>query len=263
MVTKSLEIIIPIINAPTPHQTMFRIKAQDQLVINAEVIKLLTMPVKIDRVIRSKRRTISLQVLENGNLVVRAPGRVSLAVIQGFVESKKKWILKQKHQAETRRTRPHQFSEGELFQFLGRSFPLVLVDHQKEILLFNEAFHLQRNDVPDARQIFTYWYQQQALDIFSERILIYASKMALPFPTMRLSTARTRWGSCSPSGRISLTWRLVMAPMEVIDYVIIHELVHLKIKNHSKTFWEIVARYDSAYTLHRNWLRRFGYRLSL
>lgn len=227
------------------------------------MLELVTMPVKIDHIFRSKRRTISIQVLEDASLLVRAPNRVPQVVIQDFVESRENWILKQKHLAASRRSAPHQFSAGEGFLFLGTSYPLLLVDHQRERLHFNQAFHLMEKDLPAARQIFTNWYRLQAAQVFKERMALHSSLTGLSPSGMRLSSARTRWGSCSPVGRISLTWRLVMAPLEVIDYVIVHELVHLKVKNHSKTFWERVKVYYPSSAGCRKWLRLNGHLLVL
>lgn len=80
---------------------------------------------------------------------------------------------------------------------------------------------------------------------------------------LRISSARTRWGSCSAKGTISLTWRLVMAPPEILDYVIVHELAHLKVKNHSSAFWKVVETYLPGYQNQRKWLKQNGHTLDL
>ncbi|MBK7452806.1 MAG: M48 family metallopeptidase [Anaerolineales bacterium] len=80
---------------------------------------------------------------------------------------------------------------------------------------------------------------------------------------MKISSARTRWGSCSPDGTLNFTWRLVMAPLEVIDYVVIHELAHLRVKNHSSKFWDVVKAIDPQYKEKRKWLRENGGKLNL
>ncbi len=92
---------------------------------------------------------------------------------------------------------------------------------------------------------------------------IVARHYGYPLPQCRISSARTRWGSCSPAGTLSFTWRLVMAPLEVIDYVVVHELVHLRVKNHSKAFWAAVGEIMPGYKRCVAWLRKQGQFLTL
>jgi predicted metal-dependent hydrolase len=92
---------------------------------------------------------------------------------------------------------------------------------------------------------------------------LYAAQYGLRYEKIRITSAQTRWGSCSPKGTLSFTWRLVMAPLEVIDYVVIHELAHLRVKNHSKTFWAEVESMLPDYTRHVAWLRKNGKFLTL
>jgi len=112
-------------------------------------------------------------------------------------------------------------------------------------------------------QAFEQWYKAQALKVLSERVRYYAAKHGFQPGRIRISSARTRWGSCSSKGTLSFTWRLVMAPLEVIDYVVIHELVHLKVKNHSKTFWGSVAALMPDYKKYVAWLKKNGSFLTL
>lgn len=221
------------------------------------------MQIKIDRIIHSHRRSIAIIIQSDGKLVVRAPLRLSHARIQQFVGLKTDWILSQQEKAATRQIPVHAFISGETFLFLGKSIPLELVDHPREALTLDTCFRLRRSDQSQAGQVFLKWYQQQARQIFTSCVQLFAQRYALSYSKIRLSSARTRWGSCSSKGTLSFTWRLVMAPVEVIDYVVIHELVHLEIKNHSSAFWKKVQEYLPDYKKRRAWLKAHGYQLDL
>lgn len=215
------------------------------------------MSVHIDEFIRARRRTISIQVRPNGKVVVRAPLRVAEKVIRTFVESKADWIARK--QAEAARHAPvtaRQFRDGEHFPLLGREIPLQVTPGQRATLsLTDDIFVLTTGALPKATQIFEKWYKTYAAQVLTERVRWYAAQHQFTPGRIRITSAQTRWGSCSSNGTLSFTWRLVMAPLPVIDYVVIHELVHLKVKNHSKTFWDAVATLMPDYKSHMAWLK--------
>jgi predicted metal-dependent hydrolase len=101
------------------------------------------------------------------------------------------------------------------------------------------------------------------LTMISERVNIYSAKHGFAPKQVKITSARTRWGSCSPDGTLNFTWRLVMAPLDVIDYVVVHELVHLRVKNHSRKFWKAVEEIMPGWRLQRKWLREHGEKLGL
>ena len=220
---------------------------------------------EIDQIIRSRRKTIALIIQRDGALVIRAPLRTPEKTIRELVEQKKGWITKK--QTEMRKNRPttaRQFAEGETFLLMGKSYPLKIVKRQRASLAFEQGiFLLAEKFRPLARDAFTRWYKQMAAILLPARIETLAKKHKLQPAKIRITSARTRWGSCSSTGTISLTWRLVMAPPEVIDYVIVHELAHLKIKNHSKSFWEAVESLLPDYKIHLAWLKKQGHTLDI
>jgi len=222
------------------------------------------MPIQIDQFTRSRRRTIAIQVRPDGQVWVRAPLRTPEKLIREFVESKADWIGRK--QAEAVQRAPlvvKHFRPGEGFLFLGQEYPLVLVEKQRPALVFDQQFTLSRAALPRAGKTFEQWYRAQALRVLSERVRYYAARYGFKPGRVRISSARTRWGSCSSKGTLSFTWRLVMAPLEVIDYVVLHELVHLKVRNHSGTFWGGVAALMPEYKKHVAWLKKNGARLTL
>jgi hypothetical protein len=218
------------------------------------------MPIPIDKLVRSRRRTIALIVQSDGSLTVRAPLRMAERDISAFVETHTDWILK--NQAKVRATPAptrKKYQDGEEFLYLGKSYPLTLVPPQRPALKFDgRTFRLGRSAAVKGEQAFVRWYKARALEVLTERVQALAGKYGFTYARIRISSARTRWGSCSSNGTISFTYRLVLAPIEVVDYVVIHELVHTKVRNHSKTFWNRVAGLMPDYKVRLGWLKKNG-----
>jgi hypothetical protein len=223
------------------------------------------MPIPIDRLIRSPRRTIALIIRQNGTLEVRAPLHMAETQIQEFVRAHTHWISRKQAQARLAAPLPpRQYQAGESFPFLGQLYPLLIVPRQRPALFHDGlSFHLAQAAQPRAAQHFVRWYREQASKLFSERVQELARVHGFSYQKVRISSARTRWGSCSPKGTLSFTWRLVLAPPGIIDYVLIHELVHTRVPNHSRAFWQGVAEILPDYTACLSWLRKNGRSLSL
>jgi hypothetical protein len=133
------------------------------------------------------------------------------------------------------------------------------VPPQRPALTFDgRGFRLSRNAQARAQAAFVRWYKARALEVLTERVEALAAQHGFRYERIRISSARTRWGSCSSRGTLSFTYRLVMAPLEVVDYVVVHELVHTRIRNHSKVFWRAVGEIIPDYKRHVTWLRRNG-----
>ena len=218
---------------------------------------------EIDKLVRSKRRTLSLIVETDGTLTVRAPLRMSEADIRRFIEEKADWIKRKQVKARDEAPAPRQFVDGETYLYLGKEIPLRLVPDGKPALVMDRVFKLSEGARPRAESIFEAWYKTQARVVLAERVKFFARKHGFKVGKIRISSARTRWGSCSQKGTLSFTWRLVMAPPEVIDYVIVHELCHLKELNHSKAFWAQVEAILPGYKRQRTWLKNHGKFLKL
>jgi predicted metal-dependent hydrolase len=223
------------------------------------------MMVEINKLVRSKRRTIALVVESDSTLTVRAPLTMPEREILAFVASHTAWI--QKNQARLRRITPpppKQYRHGERFPLLGEDFPLVITSATRPALRFTgDHFQLSRSAIPQAREVFTRWYRQEARNILTERVNYLAARHGFHYSSLRISSARTRWGSCSSRGTLSFTWRLILAPRQVIDYVILHELVHTRVRDHSRNFWRHLAELDSGYKKHVLWLKNNGKNLNI
>ncbi|MCD6398502.1 MAG: M48 family metallopeptidase [Candidatus Aenigmarchaeota archaeon] len=220
---------------------------------------------KIDKIIRAKRKTISMHVTDSGTLIVRAPFGVNEETINNVITKHKNWIEKKKKEILSRYPKPikKSFVNDEDFPYLGKYYKLSIVDDQKDPLIFNNGFFLSKEHSKSAKDIFTAWYKEKAHEVISERVEWHAKNNRFTYSKVRITNAKKRWGSCSPLGNLNFSWRLVMAPLPVIDYVVVHELVHLEEKNHAKTFWSKVKILMPDYEKHKKWLKRNGYLLRL
>jgi predicted metal-dependent hydrolase len=213
--------------------------------------------IAIDSLIRSRRKTIALIITREGKLVVRAPLRASRDQIDALVIEKSAWI--RAHQsAMLARRQPivKQFVEGDAFFYLGQAYALhFLLGRGRGVEMRDGHFQLASMPPSEARQTLIAWYKRQARTVLEERVRVHAARLGYLPGQVRISSARTRWGSCSSSGTLSFTWRLVMAPLAAVDYVVVHELVHLSIKNHSQDFWKRVAAAYPSWATARQWLK--------
>lgn len=220
--------------------------------------------VHIDKIIRSRRKSIAIIIDMDGKVIVRAPYKTSNKQINTFINDKEDWIRSKKQTAEKLpRSRPKDFISGEGFLFLGHLYLLDIVDEQPIPLILNERFLLSRSALPNAKDIFTKWYKKKAKKIITERVSRLAQEFNFEYQHIRITSAKTRWGSCGSKGSLNFTWRLVMAPQSVIDYVVVHELVHLKVKNHSKEYWREVEKIMPEYREYKTWLNDNGQILTI
>ena len=215
------------------------------------------------KIIHSRRKTIALVIEIDGSLVVRAPYRVSQKEIERIVREKTDWIRERQAYARKHFGAPHRFVAGELFYYLGSAYPLMIIDTRERLLFTKTSFLLAKKDQALAPRIFADWYRSQARQVIHERASSLAAQHQLRFKGLRITSARSRWGSCSSRGVLNFPWRLVMLPLEIIDYVILHELAHLKIQNHSKHFWNYLEQLHPSYRTSRKWLRENGDKFNL
>jgi predicted metal-dependent hydrolase len=215
------------------------------------------------RLERGKRKTVALMVHTDGSLVVRAPLKMALRDVQEIIRQKKDWIRAKQAEFQARllKHRKRDFAEGEIFPFNGKSYPLKLSPSAPHRVTL-ESDTLMLHPSIDARPALEAWYKTQAKRVLTARV----QALALPqdqYERVRISSARTRWGSCSTRGTLSFSWRLVMAPPAVQDYVVVHELVHLHVKNHQREFWQAVEARLPDYKKQVRWLKDFGYTLDI
>ncbi len=207
------------------------------------------------RIKRSARRTIGLKIDREG-LVVTLPMRVSEREAERAIRQKLSWILGKLTQ-QSERPLPVAFTHGSTVLWQGECKTLRIGNARSRI--DGEALHLMSCDAHDSiAEALARFYQRTARIYFAERVALWSQRMRLVPNRLALSSARGRWGSCSSAGGLRLNWRLMQAPLAVIDYVVIHELAHLAELNHSPRFWAIVEAYCPSWPQHRDWLKQHG-----
>jgi predicted metal-dependent hydrolase len=191
------------------------------------------------------RRTIGLKITAEG-LVVHAPKRISTSQLQQVLQEKSSWIQQKLALREANQVAPMQWQDGEPLLFMGQDIVLTLVAHptSKAVTLEGDKLLVRSPYInnPDwvARKVLQ-WYAQQALPDFKRRVALIAAQMGEQVSAVGLSNAKSRWGSCNSRKQIRLNWRLIQAPPHVIQYVVCHEMAHLKEMNHSARFYAVQA----------------------
>ncbi len=211
-----------------------------------------------DKIIYSNRKTIALQINENAELIVRAPHYVSLKKINSFIDEKRDWLEKTINKAEQRKKALQsnkEFRDGKTVMFLGKEYQVQLNGKTKNIEFSEYTIQFPFGKIEYADEYLTKWYKKQAKEIITLRIKDYAKALGLSFSKIGITSAKKRWGSCNSKGNINFSYRLVMTPPVIIDYVIVHELMHLKEMNHSPRFWAKVGQVIPDYKLRRKWLK--------
>lgn len=219
---------------------------------------------------RPYKRSLGLTLKMNGRICVSAPKGLSSSKIRDFVLSQEDWIKTNLSKYESvRQAYPKkQMREGEEFLFVGQRFPLTfepcsgkpcfkIRDGKLVCGVRREVWHCfdPHKPHPELLSALAQFYKKKAREILIKSVQEYAGRMNLHPSGLSFRAQRTRWGSCSSKGRISLNWKMIIAPLEVIDYVVIHELSHLKYYNHSAAFWSLVETQSPNYRVNRDWLR--------
>jgi len=220
---------------------------------------------------RARRRSIGFSVGADG-LAVSAPRWVGLAEIEAVLHGKADWILRKLHEQQDRARRQLaarvDWREGAVVPFLGESVILLLDPRCTGAVLHTAdgtlpgvprlTLHLglpQHASAEQVREAVQSWLQRQARRVFEERCAVFAQRLGVRLTRLSLSSATTRWGSASANGAIRLNWRLVHFGLPVIDYVVAHELAHLREMNHSAAFWDVVRSVVPGYEQARAVLR--------
>ncbi len=218
---------------------------------------------------RKRKKTISLQIGKSAELTVYAPYFTPVSEISRFLEEKQSWIDRAvRRQSEIRpEEQIKEYQTGELFYFLGKPYALTAYFEPLEnqgVMFWDNRFFL---NCPDnhamRRQYFEIWYKKKAQVHLPARVEHFSGIHHLTPRGVRITKAEQRWGSCSPDNALALSFRLMMAPPDVIDYVVIHELMHIRQKNHSSKFWRLVIEAMPQYQAHRRWLRDHQHLFSL
>ena len=214
---------------------------------------------------RRARKTVGLKINHNG-LIVHAPTRISHQELERMLLSKADWIIKKLQSLHENQLEKFVWEDGASLLLLGNAIELsVRLDAVSRALehepgRISVALPTPNNQSSIAKKVLQ-WYKKQALSDFGRRVALLAAKLGVETPPLFLSSARSRWGSCNSRGEVRLNWRLLQAPPHIINYVVAHELAHLKEMNHSAKFWAIVERIYPDYKTAEKELKAWSARL--
>jgi hypothetical protein len=223
----------------------------------------------INVVKRPKRRSTTLQIDRNNSITIVAPWNIKERHILDVLNRNERWIeRKLTENAKRPQRETHSLENGSQISYLGNTYTLQWTKGKRSTTLDNHHLtlsHPKEHELSrdDKQALLERWLKTKAEDIICDRVEIYAEKLGKRPKNVRFKKQKTRWGSCSSLGNLNFNYLLMMTSIEVIDYIVAHELCHLKHPNHSRAFWSCVEKIYPDYKKHHVWLRENGHLLSL
>lgn len=222
-------------------------------------------------VVRSQRSTADIVIEPDGRVIVRVPNWLDDERIDKIVDAKSYWIYR--NLAELRDLNDsrllREFKNGEGFLYLGRSYRLRIVNDQPQPLLLKDGrFCLRRDilhngDVAAAKRAFQAYYVERGSERIGARVVYYSPKVGVEPSSVTVRGTGNRWASCSPRRDLAFHWKCMMAPLSVVDYIVVHELCHIRHRDHTENFWNDVDKVMPTFRERKDWLRRHGAGLDL
>ena len=212
----------------------------------------------------SRKKTVAIKI-QNGEVTILSPKRLSRNRIEGIVLKRSSWILRKLKEAESAPVLENRsYISGEKFSYLGRNYSLKLITGcPPKVSLVADCIEVSCQKKEEIRPALTLWYKARAHDVLTLETEKRAAAMSLFPESVVIKEYKSRWGSCSSKGCISYDWRIIMAPRDVIIYLVIHELCHLRYLNHSIAYWEFLKKQLPEYKSSRSWLKSNSYQLVL
>lgn len=218
------------------------------------------------QLIFSERKTIGISVYPDLSVVVKAPLGAESDKIQHYLRKRGAWIVKSQREFEKYLPKlpPRRYIGGETHRYLGRQYRLKVEQGESESILLTRGYYRittkSLTNSEKIKELLFDWYRKKAEEIFYDRVVFCHQKMIrenLPFPEIVIRLMKKRWGSLSIKGKMTLNLFLIKAPKECIDYVVFHELCHLKIKHHGPKFWRLLEKYLPDYDERRKKIGQF------
>lgn len=216
-------------------------------------------------VLYSNRKKLSIIVERDRQVIVRAPIDTSAELIEKEV-NKRRFLLHKKinHGQKYETPKPRkEFVSGEAIMYLGNYFKLEVTQDEIEGVYFDNKFYISKSNQLKAEALFKKWYIQQAEQKILPKVKMYAQNLGVKYKEVKILNLKYRWGSCTPKDNINFNWRLIKAPIFVLDYIIVHELAHLIEANHTPEFWNIVSIQLPHYQKAKDWLKENGHLLEV
>lgn len=209
-----------------------------------------------------KRRKLTITVERDRSVVVHAPRDASDESIRRVVESKRQWLHEKINDQQKYSDLPHppgkELVNGESVLYLGRQYQIEIVENGLQEIRFAQRFMIPLSQADRKKGSMRDWYIARANEKILPRVERYAHHLGVEYKRAKIVDNRYRWGSCTVKDNVNFNWRLIKAPMYVIDYVIVHELAHLFEANHTSRFWNIVRSQSPKMDNARQWLKEHG-----
>ncbi|MEI8372803.1 MAG: SprT family zinc-dependent metalloprotease [Planctomycetota bacterium] len=212
---------------------------------------------------RSKRKTASIYIERDSQVTLLAPQQLTDAQVEGLLEEKRKWIylhLAEWHDLNTTRVQ-RQYVNGEGFLYLGRSYRLRIVKNQAEPLMLKDGYFCLRSAeslASGGEAAYRAFYRTKGAVKIPERVAYFQAKMGVEPKALRVIDLKHHWASCTHGGKLNFHWKCMMAPATVLDYIVVHELAHIRYPNHTAAFWNEVDKVMPDYQERKEWLRGHG-----
>lgn len=215
------------------------------------------------KLVRSRRKTASIYIERDGKVSVLVPEKLTARQVEDILESKRKWIYQSLAEwQDLNANRIHRdYVNGEGFLYLGRSYQLKLVSDLAEPLMLKDGYFCLRatkGAVPDADSAFREFYRAKGLVKIPSRVEYFQAKMDVEPKSIKIMDLKHRWASCTSSGNLNFHWKCMMAPLTIIDYIVVHELAHLIHANHTAAFWNELDKVMPDFQERKSWLRDNG-----
>ena len=218
---------------------------------------------KLDYTINySKRKKLTITVERDCSVVVRAPSGTDPEKIRKVVESRRSWIYEKTRHTQKYQGLPHppgkELVNGESLLYLGRHYQVELINSKDKDIQFSQKYYVPKHLAGRRHEVFRQWYRSRAEAVILPRIKTHAKSLGVLYNNAKIVDTKYRWGSCTLKNNLNFNWRLIKAPMYVIDYVIVHELAHLMETNHTPKFWNIVRSQSPKMGKAKQWLKESG-----
>jgi predicted metal-dependent hydrolase len=227
-------------------------------------MKLEGIDIKIEKT--DRRKTVSIFIERDGSVRALAPASATDAKIEEAVRSKQYQIFtklakwRELNQGKLNR----KFVNGQSFLYFGRNYRLSIVDHQNVPLKLSKGYlTFDRRKLDSAQKVFKEFYKEKAEKKIAERLKGIEEKFQQKPKSIKVLELHNRWASWTPKQGLNFHWKCAMAPVPVLDYIIIHEMVHLTYPNHSPEFWNELDKKMPNYREHENWLKQNGVKMSI
>ncbi len=211
--------------------------------------------------VSERRRSIRLTIERDATVTAVIPPATDEAKLAKVITAKRRWLYaKLRERAEVGEPRPpREYVTGEGFPYLGRSYRLLIVEEAPRSVRLNRGrLELRRDSIDDAARHLTRWYRQVGEPWLRKRVMPWATRMGVEATALRVLPLGYRWGSCTQDGKVNIHWAAMQLPPDLVDYVLVHELAHLRQPDHSPEFWHIVERAMPDYSARRDRLRHLG-----